>query len=103
MNLIHTPFGFGSTAAEVAAGADLSGRRAVVTGASSGIGIETARALAGTGAEVTLAVRDVSAGDRTASEIAETTGNSDVHVAHLDLADRASIASFAAAWTGPLH
>src|SRR5689334_8197755 len=70
MNLIHTPFGFGSTAAEVAAGADLSGRRAVVTGASSGLGVETARALAGTGAEVTLAVRDVAAGERAAAGIA---------------------------------
>lgn len=41
MNLIQTPFGFASTAAEVAAGIDLTGRRAVVTGPSSGLGIET--------------------------------------------------------------
>lgn len=37
-------FGFQTTAAEVIEGVDLHGRRAVVTGASSGIGIETARA-----------------------------------------------------------
>ena len=43
----------------VVEGLDLTGRRAVVTGSSSGIGIETARALAAAGAEVTLAVRDV--------------------------------------------
>lgn len=61
MSLIRTPFGFTSTAAEVAAGVDLTGRRVVVTGASSGIGVETVRALAFTGAEVTLAVRDVDA------------------------------------------
>ena len=42
-----TPFGFTSTAADVLADVDLSGRRAVVTGATSGIGVETARALAG--------------------------------------------------------
>ncbi len=46
MTLITTPFGFGSTAAEVVAGIDLSGKRAIVTGGASGIGIETARALA---------------------------------------------------------
>ena len=47
---ITTQFGFRSTAAEVVAGIDLTGQRAIVTGASSGIGIETARTLAGAGA-----------------------------------------------------
>jgi NAD(P)-dependent dehydrogenase (short-subunit alcohol dehydrogenase family) len=101
--LISTPFGFESTAAEVAAGIDLSGRRAVVTGGASGIGVETARALAGTGAEVTLAVRDARAGERTAAAIKATTGNDAVHVAPLDLADRASVRAFTDAWSGPLH
>ncbi|KUJ40574.1 oxidoreductase [Streptomyces sp. NRRL F-5122] len=103
MSAITTPFGFSSTAAEVAEGIDLTGRRVVVTGASSGIGAETARALAGTGAEVTLAVRDTTAGERVAKEITSTTGNQEVHAAHLDLADPASVAAFAAAWRGPLH
>ncbi len=102
-DLITTPFGFDSTAAEVAAGTDLSGRRAVVTGASSGIGVETARALAGAGAAVTLAVRDLGAGARVAADITASTGNPDVAVAKLDLADRATIDAFAAAWEGPLH
>lgn len=66
--LITTPFGFDSTAAEVVAGIDLSGRRAIVTGSSSGIGIETVRVLATAGAEVTLAVRDTKAGDKTAAD-----------------------------------
>ena len=48
-----------STAAEVVDGIDLTGKRAIVTGGASGIGIETARALAQAGAEVTLAVRDI--------------------------------------------
>jgi NADP-dependent 3-hydroxy acid dehydrogenase YdfG len=42
MRPITSLFGFSSTAAEVAQGVDLTGRRAVVTGASSGLGSETA-------------------------------------------------------------
>jgi NAD(P)-dependent dehydrogenase (short-subunit alcohol dehydrogenase family) len=103
MARITTAFGPGSTAAEVAAGVDLSGRRVVVTGASSGIGVETARALAATGAGVTLAVRDTGAGTRVAADIVATTGNQDIGVAALDLTDRASIAAFIAGWDGPLH
>jgi NAD(P)-dependent dehydrogenase (short-subunit alcohol dehydrogenase family) len=100
---ITTPFTAESTAAEVVDGIDLTGRRIIVTGGGSGIGIETARALAGAGAEVTLAVRNLEAGQRTAEDIIATTGNKQVLVAPLDLADQASVASFAAAWDGPLH
>jgi len=64
---ITTRFGAQSTAAEVIAGIDLTGRRAIVTGGASGIGVETARALAGANAEVTLAVRNLEAGERTAA------------------------------------
>jgi NAD(P)-dependent dehydrogenase (short-subunit alcohol dehydrogenase family) len=95
---ITTGFGFDSTAAEVIAGVDLSGRRAIVTGGSSGIGVETARALAGAGAEVTLAVRDTAAGERTAAAIA----GGAVRVGRLDLVDQASVAAFVADWSGPL-
>ncbi|MFB7287590.1 SDR family NAD(P)-dependent oxidoreductase [Actinacidiphila glaucinigra] len=91
-----------STAAEVVGGIDLTGGRAVVTGAASGIGLETARALAGAGAEVTLAVRDTAAGERAAAGIAAG-GAGRVLVAPLDLADQRSVAAFAAAWHGPLH
>jgi NAD(P)-dependent dehydrogenase (short-subunit alcohol dehydrogenase family) len=103
MTRVETPFGFHSTAAEVTAGVDLSGKRAIVTGGASGIGVETARALAAAGAEVTLAVRDVDAGARVVSDITATTGNDDVHAAELDLANQASVAAFAAAWKGALH
>jgi hypothetical protein len=44
--LITSPFGAETTAEEVVAGVDLTGKRAIVTCASSGIGVETARALA---------------------------------------------------------
>ncbi len=103
MTQITTPFGRHSTAAEVAEGIDLSGKQAIVTGAASGIGVETARAVAHTGAEVTLAVRNTDAGTQTAADITATTGNQNIHVAPLDLSDRSSIASFVAAWDGPLH
>ncbi|MGW2329701.1 SDR family NAD(P)-dependent oxidoreductase [Streptomyces sp. NPDC001700] len=79
------------------------GKRAIVTGASSGIGAETARVLAAAGAEVTLAVRDLTAGAAVAAGITDATGNMEVRVARLEPADRASVADFTAAWDGPLH
>src|SRR4029453_5967884 len=100
---IVTPFSAQSTAAEVVAGIALRGRRTVVTGGASGIGIETARALASAGAEVTLAVRDLDAGQRTADDLVAATGAKQILVAPLDLADRASIEAFVAGWDGPLH
>src|SRR2546421_10030828 len=100
---ISTPFHAQSTAAEVVAGVDLTGRGVSVTGGAPGIGIETARALASAGAEVTLAVRNPAAGERTAEDIVATTGNKQVLVAPLDLVDPASVAAFADAWEGPLH
>jgi len=102
MGLISTGFGATTTADEVVAGVDLTGRRAVVTGAASGIGVETARSLARAGAEVTLAVRDTGAGERVARDIVATTGNEQVRVAHLDLVDRATTGAFVQAWDGPL-
>ena len=83
-------------------GVDLSGKRGIVTGGASGIGVETARALAGAGADVTLAVRNTEAGDETAADIKRTTGNDAVHVASLELVNMASINAFVDAWSGPL-
>lgn len=101
--MITTPFGFTSTANDVLRGVDLSGKRAIVTGASSGIGIDTARALARAGAEVTLAVRNADAGRRVAAEINAANGNDNARVGHIDLSDQASVRAFAARWEGPLH
>lgn len=98
-----SPFTAESTALDVVADVDLDGRTAVVTGAASGIGVETARALAHAGAQVTLAVRDLDAGARTADDIRATVPDAVVHVGRLDLADPASVRAFADAWTGPLH
>lgn len=76
---------------------DLSGRRVVVTGANSGIGFHAAQALAGRGAEVTIACRSLDKGRDARSRI-----DGKVEVAELDLASLASVEAFAEAWTGPL-
>ena len=103
MTLIQTSFTRTSTADDVVAGLDLTGKRAIVTGGASGIGIETARSLARAGADVTLAVRNLEIGNRVAADIKNSTGNDNVHVEFLDLVDRASIAAFVSRWQGPLH
>jgi NAD(P)-dependent dehydrogenase (short-subunit alcohol dehydrogenase family) len=99
---ITTPFGAQSTASEVIAGVDLTGRRAVVTGGAAGLGRETARALASAGADVTIAARSLDAANIAAREIRVQTGNPKVQGAVLDLADLASVTEFVKAWTGPL-
>ena len=84
-------FGFDSTASQVAEGIDLSGRVAVVTGASGGLGKETARALAERGARVTLTVRDLEKGEQAAREIRDATGNDAVDLVELELASPRSV------------
>ncbi|SCW66139.1 Short-chain dehydrogenase [Sphingobium faniae] len=98
-------FGFDheSTSGEVLRGKDLKGIRALVTGASSGIGVETARALAAHGAELVLAVRDVTAGKTVAQDIARTTGSCP-QVEALDLGSLQSVRALAERLGGaPLH
>ncbi|MFI9778407.1 SDR family NAD(P)-dependent oxidoreductase [Streptomyces sp. NPDC051956] len=107
MTAPQTPrtFGATTTAAEILNGVDLHGRRAVVTGASSGIGVETVRALAAAGADVTLAVRNTDAGARVTERLeAELpSGSGKLTVGRLDLADRSTVTEFVSAWDGPLH
>ncbi|MBR7621109.1 SDR family NAD(P)-dependent oxidoreductase [Phenylobacterium sp. 20VBR1] len=85
-------------AAEIAEDHDLTGRTVVITGAATGIGIETARALAAAGAEVTIAVRNREAGEKAAAEINGDIGSERVKVGALDLSDLASVAGFVSAW-----
>jgi NAD(P)-dependent dehydrogenase (short-subunit alcohol dehydrogenase family) len=103
MPKLTNPFGFDSTADDVLRGVDLEGKRAVVTGATSGLGVETARALAAAGAKVLLGVRRLDAGQKVAEELRRITGNEAIDAAPLDLSDLASVSAFARAWTGPLH
>ncbi|WP_165985095.1 oxidoreductase [Streptomyces sp. YIM 98790] len=76
---------------------DQTGRIAVVTGANSGLGLDTVRALARAGAHVVLAVRDPRRG-----EAAAATVRGSVEVRRLDLADLGSVREFAASWQGRL-
>jgi NAD(P)-dependent dehydrogenase (short-subunit alcohol dehydrogenase family) len=90
-------FGAETTTDEVLQGVDLSGQRALVTGASSGLGEETARALASKGAAVTMAVRDLAKGEAAAARIRASTGG-DLEVARLDLSVPGSVRAFAGGW-----
>ena len=77
---------------------DQTGRHAIVTGANSGLGFETALALAAAGAHVTLAVRDPGRGEAAATQIRAQAPEARLDVRRLDLADLASIDEFAWLW-----
>ena len=87
-----------STSDEVLAGIDLTGRTALVTGASSGLGAESARALAAHGASVVMTGRDVPKTERIAEQIRSSTGNPAVEVMQLELEKPASVRAFAKAF-----
>ncbi|MCJ2097147.1 SDR family NAD(P)-dependent oxidoreductase [Methylobacterium sp. J-072] len=87
---LGSDFGARSTASEVLAGRDLTGRRAIVTGGHSGLGLETTRALAAAGAEILIAARDPDAARIATQDIPRTT------VDTLDLSDLSSVRRFAA-------
>ncbi len=87
---IDCPFGMRSDALDVVKDIDLSGRLAIITGASAGLGVETARAIASTGAHVILPVRSP---EKARSNIAGIEGS--VTLADLDLGDFDSIRRFA--------
>ena len=97
---ITSAFGAFTPARDVAAGHDLSGKTIIVTGAATGIGVETARALAEQGAEVVLAVRNHTAGDAAVAEINKTAKGPKARVQHLDLSSLASVKGFVDEWGG---
>ena len=73
-----------------------AGRRAVVTGGNSGLGLETARFLAYKGAAVVIAARDLSKGEQARASVLADVPGADVEVVRLDLASLASVAECAA-------
>jgi NAD(P)-dependent dehydrogenase (short-subunit alcohol dehydrogenase family) len=77
---------------------DLSGKVAVVTGANSGIGYETARALAEKGADVVMACRSVQKGNEAADKIRALEPRGSVEVMQLNLADLDSVRQFVEAF-----
>lgn len=95
---ITSPFGAKSTAREVVAGHDLTGKVAIVTGAATGIGVETARALALAGAEVIIAARKPDLGEAVANAINAEAGLKRASFGMIDLASLDSIRHFANVW-----
>lgn len=85
-----------TTALDIVAGADLGGKTCVITGASSGLGRESARALASTGAHVILAARNLEALSDTEAWVRAEVADAKLSIVPLDLTSLASVASAAA-------
>jgi len=104
------PFGRRSTAEEVSEGIDLTGRHAIVTGATAGIGLETARVIALRGGTLTLACRDLAKAEAVRQRLVREGGgrlkDDQFAIERLDLASLASVRAFAAAFLltdRPIH
>ncbi|HEV2659433.1 MAG TPA: oxidoreductase [Ktedonobacteraceae bacterium] len=100
---ITSPFSARSTAKEVVSGHNLTGKTALITGANSGIGLETARALLSAHAEVIIAIRNITKGESAVQELRGEIPDAQVHVLQLDLgslsAIRQAAEQFRARWT----
>ena len=94
-------FGWDTTAEEVVRGLDLGGKRIVLTGATSGLGAETARALAMAGADLVLGVRRLEAGEELARALAPHARGA-ISVLALELSDLRSVLDFAGQIHGPV-
>ena len=92
---VPSPFSDTSTADDVLGNLDLSGKVAIVTGGTSGIGRETIRVLANAGARVMLTARDDAKGEQTAGELRKTSGSDRIEFARLDLMSVADTVRFA--------
>ena len=91
---IDSPFNNTTTAEEIIASIDLSGKLAVITGGSTGIGKETARVMANAGADIFIGARNVEKLNEAKEELAAV-GSGEVFAARLDLMEPASVHEFA--------
>jgi NAD(P)-dependent dehydrogenase (short-subunit alcohol dehydrogenase family) len=90
--IMSNSFGATSTTDEVLRGVNLSGKRVLVTGVSAGLGVETARALAAHGAQVTGAARDLPKAQAATEQVrAQATSGGSLHLVQLDLASLDSV------------
>ena len=94
-NTNRNHFGHDTTTDEVLVGVDLTGKLALVTGATSGLGAETARALASKGAHVVITARNLEKAEKVVSDIKASTGNNNVEFEELELGSLDSIRAFA--------
>ena len=86
---------FETTTDEVLAGVDLTGRVALVTGASAGLGVETVRALASAGAHVVAAARDLDKAEHALANARDRLPDTSIELGRLDLGSLASVREFA--------
>jgi len=93
-----TSYGAATTTDEILRGIDLSGRRFVITGAASGLGEESTRALASRGAQVTMLARDAEKNAAAAERVRSAVPDADLELGVVDLASFASIREFAAGY-----
>lgn len=99
-------FGSRTTADEALDGVSLAGKTVIVTGANSGIGVDTARVLGSAGAHVVMACRSVSGAEQVAKDLRAASGKDAFEVLPLDLSDLVSVRAFAerfATTKRPLH
>ncbi len=94
----RTNFGATTTADEVLEGIDLSGKRVVITGGASGLGQETARAMAAKGAEIIIPVRDPAKGEEAVAAIKQSVPDAQVELMACDLGSMDSVRAFADAF-----
>ncbi len=88
-------FSFESTTDDVLDGMDLSGRRFVITGAASGLGEESTRALAANGASILMLARDPQKNADAAARVRVAVPDAELSLDTVDLADLASVRAFA--------
>jgi NAD(P)-dependent dehydrogenase (short-subunit alcohol dehydrogenase family) len=98
MDIDRSAFGPDTTTDEVVDGLDLSDLSVLITGASGGLGAETARALASKGASVVITARDLTKASAAVDAIKASTGNDDIEIEQLELGSLASIRGFGERW-----